>query len=203
MGRPGAARHEAGSPNVIGAIALAAACATLARAPRGRRGARGTRWPTRLRAGPGRDRRACDTYSLFGDDHDRVGVAAFTVDGLDSSLVSAALSAEHGIGVRDGKFCAHLLVDALLDDPCHRRHRGPGQRRPGQHRRARRPAAARPSPRWPRTGRPSTTSSPPTGWVAHRGPARPVAAAPLVTGGGDDAVSASISRHPCGTLTVC
>ena len=24
---------------------------------------------------------------------------------------------EHGIGVRDGKFCAHLLVDELLEDP--------------------------------------------------------------------------------------
>ena len=34
---------------------------------------------------------------------------------LEPGLVSAALSAEHGIGVRDGKFCAHL-VDALLDD---------------------------------------------------------------------------------------
>ena len=56
------------------------------------------------------------TYSLFGEDHPRVGVATFTIEGLDSSLVSAALSAEHGIGVRDGKFCAHLLVDALLDD---------------------------------------------------------------------------------------
>lgn len=32
-------------------------------------------------------------------------------------MVSAALSAEYGIGVRDGKFCAHLLVDALLEDP--------------------------------------------------------------------------------------
>jgi len=31
--------------------------------------------------------------------------------------VSVVLSAEHGIGVRDGRFCAHLLVDALLDDP--------------------------------------------------------------------------------------
>ena len=27
------------------------------------------------------------------------------------------LSAEYGIGVRDGKFCAHLLVEALLDPP--------------------------------------------------------------------------------------
>ena len=40
----------------------------------------------------------------------------FTVDGLDSNLVAAALSAEHGIGVRAGKFCAHLLVDALLEE---------------------------------------------------------------------------------------
>lgn len=46
-----------------------------------------------------------------------MAVATFTVDGVESSLVSAALSAEHGIGVRDGKFCAHLCVDALLDDP--------------------------------------------------------------------------------------
>ena len=30
--------------------------------------------------------------------------------------MAAALSAEHGIGVRAGKFCAHLLVDALLDE---------------------------------------------------------------------------------------
>jgi selenocysteine lyase/cysteine desulfurase len=58
-----------------------------------------------------------ETYSIFGADHERVAVVTFTVDGLDSSLVSTALSAEHGIGVRDGKFCAHLCVDALLDDP--------------------------------------------------------------------------------------
>ena len=42
---------------------------------------------------------------------------AFTIERFDSSLVSAILSAEHGIGVRDGKFCAHILVDELLEDP--------------------------------------------------------------------------------------
>ena len=52
-GPPAPARHEAGSPNVIGAIALAAACATISRAPRGDRGARG-------RAGRAAARRACD-----------------------------------------------------------------------------------------------------------------------------------------------
>ena len=56
------------------------------------------------------------THSVFGPGGDRVAVVAFTVDGVDSSLVSTALSVEHGIGVRDGKFCAHLLVDALLSD---------------------------------------------------------------------------------------
>ncbi|MGG5257422.1 aminotransferase class V-fold PLP-dependent enzyme [Phycicoccus avicenniae] len=108
----GAARHEGGSPNVLGAVALAAACATVRR-HRGALEAHEERLTRRLveglRAVPG-----VRTHSVFGDDHDRVPVVAFTVDGLDSGLVAAALSAEHGIGVRAGKFCAHLLVDALL-----------------------------------------------------------------------------------------
>ena len=111
----GPARHEAGSPNVIGAIALAAACSALAEhreAIEAHEARLGRRLSEGLAAIEG-----VQTHSLFSPDHERVPVAAFTIDGLDSSLVSAALSAEHGIGVRDGKFCAHLLVDALLDDP--------------------------------------------------------------------------------------
>jgi len=111
----GAARHEAGSPNVIGAIAIAAACSALG-THRDVIEAHEGALAEQLRAGLA----AIDgvtTYSIFGPEHDRVGVATFTIDGLDSSLVSAVLSAEYGIGVRDGKFCAHLLVDALLQDP--------------------------------------------------------------------------------------
>lgn len=110
----GAARHEAGSPNVIGAIALAAACATLRRsrqAVEAHEAALGRRLHDGLREIDG-----VQTYSLFGAEHQRVAVVTFTIEGLDPALVSAALSAEHGIGVRDGKFCAHLLVDALLED---------------------------------------------------------------------------------------
>jgi len=111
----GAARHEGGSPNVLGAVALAAACHAL-RTHQDAVEAHEARLARRLLDGL----RAIDgveTYSLFGADHDRVAVATFTIAGLDPSLVSTALSAEHGIGVRDGRFCAHLCVDALLDDP--------------------------------------------------------------------------------------
>ena len=110
----GPARHEGGSPNVLGAVAVAAACAAI-RENRGAVEAHESRLTTRLVDGL----RAIDgveTFSIFGDDADRAPVVTFTVDGLESSLVSAALSAEHGIGVRDGKFCAHLLVDSLLAD---------------------------------------------------------------------------------------
>lgn len=111
----GAARHEAGSPNVVGAIALAAACNALSRnasAVEAHESRLGRRLLEGLRAIDG-----VRTLSLFGEGHERVAVAAFTVEGVDPALVSAALSAEHGIGVRDGKFCAHLCVDALLEDP--------------------------------------------------------------------------------------
>lgn len=111
----GAARHEAGSPNVIGAIAIAAACAAF-ETHRDAIEAHEDALAGRLRSGLAAIE-GVTIYSIFGSEHDRVGVATFTIDGLDPSLASAVLSAEYGIGVRDGKFCAHLLVDALLDDP--------------------------------------------------------------------------------------
>jgi selenocysteine lyase/cysteine desulfurase len=41
-------------------------------------------------------------------------VLSFVVEGWNSSHFAAALSAEYGIGVRDGLFCAHPLVRTLL-----------------------------------------------------------------------------------------
>lgn len=109
----GPERHEGGTPNVVGAHALAVACATL-----------GGSWPSvvaheetlldRLRAGhatvPG-----LTELSLFGADAPRVGVVSLTVSGQDAGLLAAALSAEHGVGVRDGAFCAHIATRRLLD----------------------------------------------------------------------------------------
>lgn len=40
---------------------------------------------------------------------------AFEVQGHEAGLVAAYLSGEHGVGVRDGKFCAHPLLARVSD----------------------------------------------------------------------------------------
>lgn len=107
-------RFEAGTPNVVGVVALGAACRVLSalgmdavaeheRELAGRLG-RG------LDSAPGLER-----LSLWpGEDVDRVGVATFALAGLRHPLLAAVLSAEHAIGVRHGCFCAHPLITHLL-----------------------------------------------------------------------------------------
>jgi selenocysteine lyase/cysteine desulfurase len=108
----GPARHEGGSPNVLGAVAVAAACATFRRHTDAIRAHEDGLFD-RLRQGL-TEIEGVRVYSIFGVAHERVPVATFTIDGLEADLVATILSAEHGIGVRDGRFCAHLLVDELL-----------------------------------------------------------------------------------------
>ncbi|MFK8846164.1 aminotransferase class V-fold PLP-dependent enzyme [Streptomyces sp. Ac-502] len=108
-----AARHEAGSPNVIGVYAIAAACKALTEAGFEGLVAREQRLVERVRAGLA-EVPEVTVLSLFGDDAPRVGVLSFVVEGWNSSHFAAALSAEYGIGVRDGLFCAHPLVRTLL-----------------------------------------------------------------------------------------
>ncbi|MCX4749550.1 aminotransferase class V-fold PLP-dependent enzyme [Kitasatospora sp. NBC_01287] len=109
----GPARHEAGSPNVIGAYAIAAACRALTEAGFEALQAREQRLIERLTAGLA-EIPEVQVLSLFGTGAARVGVLSFVVRGWNSSHFSAALSAEYGIGVRDGLFCAHPLVRTLL-----------------------------------------------------------------------------------------
>jgi len=107
-------REEAGSPNVIGAVALHAAVDEfdaigwdaiveheVALAARLRRGLAGI-----------------DGVRLLGGDPSAetpyLAVGTFTVEGLPHSLVAARLSAEHAIGVRHGCFCAHPYLVRLL-----------------------------------------------------------------------------------------
>lgn len=107
-------REEGGSPNVIGAVALAAAVTFLAEVGLGRIAvhertltgavtARLARIPGVTLHGP-----------RPGEVVDKVGVVPFTLDGLEPGYVAAVLGHEHGIGVRSGCFCAHPYVARLL-----------------------------------------------------------------------------------------
>ena len=117
------ARHEAGTPNVIGAVALAAACRAAAAlgadAVSAHEGALVGRLAGGLAVIEGvRTLRLWPSASGDGDagDLDRIGVVTFTVDGYPAALVAQYLSAEHGIGVRDGRFCAHPLLARFAAD---------------------------------------------------------------------------------------
>ncbi|MFF3688401.1 aminotransferase class V-fold PLP-dependent enzyme [Streptomyces sp. NPDC002187] len=108
-----AARHEAGSPNVIGVYSIASACRALTEAGFDALVAREQQLIATVREGLA-EVPEVRVLSLFGADAPRVGVISFVVDGWNSSHFAAALSAEYGIGVRDGLFCAHPLVRTLL-----------------------------------------------------------------------------------------
>jgi len=114
-------REEAGSPNVIGTVALHAAIDALRdhgwraiveheralakRLVEGLEGIDGVRilGPTaHQRTGTG------------GDAVDALPVVPFVVEGAHHALIAARLSAEFGIAVRHGCFCAHPYVVRLL-----------------------------------------------------------------------------------------
>ncbi|MGB3699533.1 MAG: aminotransferase class V-fold PLP-dependent enzyme [Gordonia sp. (in: high G+C Gram-positive bacteria)] len=108
----GAARHEAGSPNVLGAVALAAAADALDGIGFEAIGYHEHRLRQRLDEGlallPG-----VRTLRVFDDAPDSVGIVAFAVENHTARSVAEYLSVTHGIGVRDGKFCAHPLLARL------------------------------------------------------------------------------------------
>lgn len=108
----GAARHEAGSPNVLGAIAIAAACTAITELGHELIGLHEHELCARLDEGlAGID--GVTPLRVFSDATERVGIAGFSVRGHSPRAVAEYLSDHHGIGVRDGKFCAHPLLDRL------------------------------------------------------------------------------------------
>ena len=109
-------REEAGTPNLLGAVAFEAAACTLQRdrlvthrRPREQSCsldalAELAELPGAARPRP--HRRRCDHVEGWRD--------PLHVDGLDHGLVAAVLGYEHGIGVRSGCFCAQPYVAHLL-----------------------------------------------------------------------------------------
>jgi selenocysteine lyase/cysteine desulfurase len=111
----GPARHEGGTPNLVGAVSLAAALEALEEIGFPRIISHEQGLYEQLLSGL--DRLGIEPLLIWPSNTDRVGVASFNVPGYRGDLVAAYLSAEHGIGVRGGKFCAHpLLARFALDD---------------------------------------------------------------------------------------
>jgi selenocysteine lyase/cysteine desulfurase len=116
-------REEAGSPNVLGAVALHAAIDEMT----------GIGWDAvldheaelahALRAGLA----GIDGVELLGPplSEPTLPVATFVVDGVPHALVAARLSCEFAIAVRHGCFCAHPYLTRLLGVPAEEmaRHR--------------------------------------------------------------------------------
>jgi selenocysteine lyase/cysteine desulfurase len=111
-------RDEAGSPNVVGAVALARAIVSLQRIGMDAL----ARHEAKLTAHALRRLQEIDGMELYGmTDPDRaserVGVIPFNLRGSDHYKVAAVLSFEGGIGVRNGCFCAHPYILRLLKVP--------------------------------------------------------------------------------------
>jgi selenocysteine lyase/cysteine desulfurase len=108
-------RDEAGSPNIVGTVAMALAIGQLEEIGMEAVAAH----EAELTAEVLRRLASIRRVRLFGDgDPDaapsRLGVIPFQVEGLSHFLVAAILGYEHGIGVRSGCFCAHPYILSLL-----------------------------------------------------------------------------------------
>jgi len=108
-------REEAGSPNTIGAVALAAAVAQLEAIGMDQVAAH----EAGLTAYSLKEFARLPGVRIFGDRSpqgapNRLGVIPLQVDGLSHFKVSAILGYEFGIGVRSGCFCAHPYILHLL-----------------------------------------------------------------------------------------
>jgi selenocysteine lyase/cysteine desulfurase len=107
-------RQEAGSPNVLGAVALGVACQTLRRYGMQRLAEEELELATYLRHTLARVP-GLASYALWPEGAaPRLGILSFNLEGFWHSQVAAILSAEYGVGVRHGCFCAHPLLVQLL-----------------------------------------------------------------------------------------
>jgi len=107
-------REEAGSPNVVGAVALHAAVEAVGAIGWERIRRHESALAARLRNGLD----AIDGVRLLGPGAtggvETLPVGTFVVEGMHHALVAARLSAEFGVAVRHGCFCAHPYVIRLL-----------------------------------------------------------------------------------------
>jgi cysteine desulfurase/selenocysteine lyase len=108
-------KEEAGSPNVVGAVALAKTMLCLQEIGMEALAEHEARLTAYLLQKLGRIP-GVHVYGITDPARavEKVGVVPFEVEGMSHYLVAAILSAEGGIGVRNGCFCAHPYILSLL-----------------------------------------------------------------------------------------
>ncbi|MBA3757322.1 aminotransferase class V-fold PLP-dependent enzyme [Candidatus Saccharibacteria bacterium] len=109
-------REEAGTPNIVGAVAFAKALKLLSSAGMDKIAAH----EAELTGYALEKLNKITGLTVFGDTDpslasSRLGVIPFKVNKMPHGLVGEILSTEWGIGVRSGCFCAHPYVTHLLD----------------------------------------------------------------------------------------
>jgi cysteine desulfurase/selenocysteine lyase len=105
-------RHEGGTPNIAGAVALAAALRFLEDA-----GMEAVREHERALVERAMDGlRKLDGVKVLGhpDPAKRIGALSLTIDGVPHELAASILNREAAIAVRNGCFCAHPYLHRLL-----------------------------------------------------------------------------------------
>ncbi len=107
-------KEEAGSPNVVGGVAVAEAIRILENVGMQ---AIAEHELHLLEYAYSRIRKVkgIQLYGPTDNLAEKVGVVTFNLDGMHNSLVAAIIGTEAGIGVRNGCFCAHPYVKALLN----------------------------------------------------------------------------------------
>jgi selenocysteine lyase/cysteine desulfurase len=110
-------REEAGSPNVVGAVAMAMAAQAMMDV-----GMESVESHETALTAYALDRlRLLPEITIYGEadprrTQERVGVISFNLGSANHALVAAILGYEGGVGVRSGCFCAQPYVASLLRD---------------------------------------------------------------------------------------
>ncbi|KPL06136.1 hypothetical protein AMJ86_09800 [bacterium SM23_57] len=127
-------RNEAGSPNVVGVVAMSAAMKEI--------DAIGYDIMENVEDALAQqfleymnDRPEITVYGISDPNRvdERLGVLSFNIEGVPHSLMAAILSYEGGIGVRSGCFCSHLFILQLLQIPEEQQEQVRSRLRKGYH----------------------------------------------------------------------
>lgn len=126
-------KDEAGTPNLMGVVALAAAINTLKSI--GMRNVDKHEKSLTKQLIQGLKNIECiNMYCTEDESHERVGIVPFNMKGVYHEKLAEILAGEAGISVRSGCFCAHPYVQRLMKIPPEKIHRmvdNPMEPKPG------------------------------------------------------------------------